>query len=113
MKIVINGNFGGFSLSHEAMMLYAKLKGITLLTKVSEYDFNNYYLNSIDNDNFFWDRDIERNDPYLVQVVETLGSQAAGDYADLQIVDVPDDVQWVLVEYDGYEHIAEKHRTWS
>ena len=113
MKIVINGDFGGFGLSHEAMMLYAKLKGITLLTKVSEYGFNNYYLDSIDNDNFFWDRDIERNDPCLVAVVETLGSQAAGDYADLQIVDVPDDVQWVLVEYDGCEHIAEKHRTWS
>ena len=30
-----------------------------------------------------------------------------------EIVDVPDDVQWHLVEYDGLEHIAENHRTWD
>jgi hypothetical protein len=30
MKIVINDDWGGFSLSNEAIRLYAKYKGITL-----------------------------------------------------------------------------------
>lgn len=58
------------------------------------------------------ERSIERNDPILVQVVEELGNAASGTYADLSIVEIPDDVQWQIEEYDGSEHIAEKHRTW-
>ena len=29
------------------------------------------------------------------------------------IVEVPDGGEWELDEYDGIEHVAEKHRTWS
>jgi hypothetical protein len=28
-------------------------------------------------------------------------------------VDIPDDVNWYIEEYDGNEHVAERHRTWS
>ena len=35
-----------------------------------------------------------------------------GFAANLKIVEVPDDVNWEVVQYDGLEHIAEKHRTW-
>lgn len=38
MKIVINGCYGGFGLSHEAIMEYAKRKGITLHARPSEQD---------------------------------------------------------------------------
>ena len=31
----------------------------------------------------------------------------------LTIVDVPDEVKWHIHEYDGLEHVAEDHRTWS
>ena len=27
-------------------------------------------------------------------------------------VEIPDDVEWQIEEYDGTEHISEKHRTW-
>ena len=27
--------------------------------------------------------------------------------------EIPDDVNWYIAEYDGIEHIAERHRTWS
>jgi hypothetical protein len=30
----------------------------------------------------------------------------------LEIVEIPDDVEYTIEEYDGLEHIAEKHRTW-
>ena len=35
------------------------------------------------------------------------------DYAQLKIVEIPDDVKWIVEEYDGIELIAEVHRTWS
>jgi len=28
-------------------------------------------------------------------------------------VEIPDDVKWHIHEYDGLEHVAEDHRTWS
>jgi hypothetical protein len=62
-------------------------------------------------------RDVERNDPLLIQVVEELGgghrTGASGRCADLKIVEIPDGTDYVIEEYDGSEHIAETHRTWS
>jgi hypothetical protein len=57
-------------------------------------------------------RDIKRNDPNLIKVVEELGEKADGDCSELAIVEIPDDVDWYIEEYDGNEHVAEKHRTW-
>jgi hypothetical protein len=58
------------------------------------------------------DRDIPRHDPHLIQVVEELGAAASGMCAELRIVEIPADVEYEIDEYDGNEHIAEKHRTW-
>lgn len=58
------------------------------------------------------DRAIPRDDPALVRVVEELGPKAGGMCAKLRVVEVPDGVEWQIEEYDGNEHIAEKHRTW-
>lgn len=57
-------------------------------------------------------RDIDRQDPLLVKVVEEMGEKANGGCADLRIVEIPDGVKFVVEEYDGNEHIAEEHRTW-
>lgn len=56
---------------------------------------------------------LTRNDPILVQVVEEMGDKAWGRYAKLAIVEIPDDVQWIIEENDGMEWVAEKHRTWK
>jgi hypothetical protein len=61
----------------------------------------------------FGSRELERNDPLLIQVVEELGEESGGRCAELRIVEIPDDVKWHVEEYDGYEHIAEDHRTWG
>lgn len=58
-------------------------------------------------------REYDRHDPLLVQVVEELGKKASGKCADLKIVEIPDNTDYEIQEYDGNEHIAEKHRTWS
>lgn len=56
---------------------------------------------------------IPRDDPILIQVVEELGEEANGIAAELKIVEIPDDVEWVIEEYDGKEWVAEKHRIWK
>jgi putative intracellular protease/amidase len=91
-KIVINVCHGGFGLSETAELLYTELAG----RSVSQY---------------YWE--IERDDPYLVEVVERLGKSASGTYARLKVVEIPDDVVWTIHDYDGLEWVAEAHRTWS
>ncbi len=58
------------------------------------------------------DRQTGRHHPLLVKCVETLGKKANGGCANLEVVEIPDGVQYQIEEYDGYEHIAEVHRTW-
>jgi len=106
-KIVINDDWGGFCLSFEAMQLYAKLSGFTLAT--DDYD-NEYLIHSSGTQ--IYDSNLQRDDPILIQVFEQLGKKANGIHASLKIVEIPDDVDWIIVEYDGVEHVAEKHRTW-
>ena len=92
IKVVINKDFGGFGLSDEAEALYKERKGITD-TRWSYYD-------------------ILRDDPILVQIVEEMGDNANGGYAELKVVEIPDDADWYVEEYDGSEWVAERHRTW-
>lgn len=93
--IVINTCYGGFGLSQRAEDEYRKLAMI-------EHDNADWY-----------SREIDRDDPYLVKVVNDLGMGANGPHANLKIVEVPGDVEWEIAEYDGNEWVAEKHRTWS
>ncbi len=85
-KVVINNCFGGFGLSEKA---YKEL-GI-------ERPYS---------------RDLERDDPRLVEIVERLGQESWGTCAELEVVEIPDDVKWHIHEYDGSEYVAEDHRTW-
>ena len=67
----------------------------------------NYESHSLDS------RPEDRSDPLLIQVIEELGEKASGRCAKLQIVEIPDGVEWEIEEYDGNEHVAERHRTWA
>lgn len=113
MKIVINGCYGGFSLSEEAIELYLTKKGLEFSKEKSEF-FSLVGYNYVVKDQEHWyDRDIERNDSVLVEVVEVLGEKANGRCADLKVVEIPDGVEWQVEEYDGNEWVAEVHRVWS
>lgn len=54
----------------------------------------------------------DRIDAKLIQVVEELGEAANGNCAELEIIEIPDDVDWQIDEYDGLESVHEKHRVW-
>jgi hypothetical protein len=56
--------------------------------------------------------DIDRDDPLLVQVIEELGEEANGSHAKLEVIEIPDGVEYTIDEYDGIESIHEKHRSW-
>ena len=108
--MVINSDYGGFSLSDWAIETYADRKGFKLKKEKTTFGITLY--TNVDTNEDFESRYIERNDPVLVKVVEDLGGKSFGFAANLKIVEIPDDVDWEVVDYDGLEHIAEKHRTW-
>lgn len=54
----------------------------------------------------------QRDNPFLIQAIEELGDKANGPHAKIKIVEIPDDVEYEIDEYDGIEHIAEVHRRW-
>jgi hypothetical protein len=141
MKVVINRCYGGFGVSHEGMLRYFEIKGQPVWPEQSGDHWNHwtYWTVSPENrpetkegDAFYatsmadrqayniafsgltvYERDIERDDPALVQMVEELGEKADGEYAELTIVEIPDGVSWDISEYDGMERVEEKHRSWS
>jgi hypothetical protein len=97
MKIVDNRCYGGFSLSRTAQ----EMLGID-----TPYPSNDSF-NIEDGDYLAY-----RTHPRLIEVVERLGVKANGEFASLEVVEIPDDVKdWRIEEYDGQETIAEG-RTW-
>lgn len=61
---------------------------------------------------FFHLSDLSRDDEALVRVVEELDEEANGESAELEVVELPSEVDWYIDEFDGSEIIREKHRTW-
>ena len=114
MKIVINSDFGGFGLSDAAFERYLELKDIKWDRVSGKFSSAHYYEagHAEDDDYYLSYYDIQRDDPILVQVVEEMEGEANGNYSSLKVVEIPDDVDWILQEYDGHEHIAEAHRRW-
>ena len=91
MKIALNKCFGGFGLSKVA---YREL-GL-------EWDEFGYAYNDQE----------KRIDPKLIAVIEGLGEEASGSMAHVKVVEIPDDIEWEIDEYDGIETVHEKHRSW-
>jgi hypothetical protein len=114
MKIVINNCHGGFGLSHQAIMRLAEVSEVTLVAVASDNSLVpwHYYLNEVKDENYWSEREVKRDNPLLVQVVEELGELANDRFSELKIVEVPDGVDWYIEEYDGLEWVAEQHRTW-
>lgn len=116
MKVVINKCYGGFGLSDKAVEACIAL-GMTVgdeysegkdFTRLKESHFGKYCAERENRNEF-------RCDPRVVQVVEELGEEAYGDFANLEVVEIPFDGPegWYIDNYDGLEHIVEQHNTWG
>jgi len=121
-KIIINKCYGGFGLSDEAYEWLMKNKG----WRVTEYleDGNTLKDKSakiiLVGESWgigkYWavaETDKLRVDKDLIECVEKLKDKASGKLAKLKIVEIPNDVKWVISEYDGVESIHEVHRSWK
>ena len=97
-KIVINKCFGGFALSDARMALYATLKGVTAHPDDDDFPIQ------------IWD--IARDDPDLVSVVQQIPEDEGIVGTDLRVIEIPDDVDWQIDDWDGMEHIVDRKRIW-
>lgn len=136
-KVILNKCFGGFDVSKEAYMLYAKKKGLTLYLYESEFINRKFIYKKVNDDNstfrhyFIKDmgdnveisnedyekyclylKDEHREDPILIEVVEELGEKASGRFGNLKVVEIPDDLEYVIDEYDGIETLHQKVEEW-
>lgn len=78
MKIVINKSYGGWHLSENQQKLIAA---------ESEYDVSDAY----------------RKNPELIASVEA--GDTGGHYANLEVLEIPDNCHYTIFDYDGLETI--------
>lgn len=114
MKVVINRCYGGFSLSREGVLLGREISGdpkwggANIIGDVYEGG------KPVERDYGYVQHYLERHDPTLVKVVETLGGErASGELAELAVVEIPDVISYEIDEYDGIESIHESYRSWG
>jgi len=137
-KVILNKCFGGFDVSNEAYELYAKKKSLELfcyewdikdmknpIYKYAKKDnalFNHYFTKDFGNNvqitnedyekyNLYLDED-HREDPILIEVIEELGEKANGRCGKLKIVEIPDDLDYVIDKYDGIETLHQRVQEW-
>lgn len=137
-KVILNKCFGGFSLSSEAYKLYGKKKGFEVFCykldgvgryikekantnsicytyftkdlgdKFREHDMDDNYYEKY---NLYLDKNY-REDPILIEVVEELKERANTSCSNLKVVEIPDDLDYVIDEYDGIETLHAKVQEW-
>ena len=102
MKIVVNRTWGGFGITKEMAQFMAG-RGCEHAKKCLD---NQSYEYGYHKD---YEEGYSRTNPHLVAAIEHgLDNPAAA----LVVVEVPDDVEWYIHDYDGIETIHEKHRQW-
>lgn len=96
-KVLINKCYGGFSVSESILHIL----GVDC-SHLDPADFGHDSIEEL------------RTDKNLIAVIEKQGlEESSGKWAELKIVEIPDDVEFTIEGYDGLEWVAEKHRTWE
>ena len=114
MDVVVNRHHCGFELSKNAFIEVMRRKGRAIEARTDKwpYDYSYYEDGKEVYQCEFTHCHTFRADPDLVAVVREMGDAANGKFAKLEVVTIPDDVEWTIEEYDGAEWVAEVHRTW-
>ena len=125
-KVMINECYGGFGFSKKAIQLYIERKGldvkpylwdhseeeskpILLTWEAYQTQFQDSWHTCLlyDNGNYFSQDDkIERDDKVMVSVVEELGDAANGQHAEIRMVEIMDDEEYEIHDYDGVESLT-------
>jgi len=126
MEIVINSCYGGFGVSINVLKELYKMKSSCIkIVPIKEY-FKDYpdknsiikfheHLKIKNNIIMLDDKDDNtiRVNKDLIKIIKKLRKKADGEYAELKIIKIPNNIEWAIEEYDGFEYITEKHRTWN
>ncbi len=112
-KIVINKSYERFFVSHKA---FIRLRELGQAEALQETDWGTHWPLAAAPQEPSLNRCgalVPRDDKKLVQVVEELRGAANGFAAELKVVEIPDDVQWIIDKSNEVEHVSEVHRTWE
>lgn len=140
MKIIVNRCYGGFQVSAEAYKRYAQKIRINIFfykeknvkPSIQGYIYIKVDSSLIENNTFFYVQTVDlgdevnelpnetslyldgdyRTDSKLIETVEELKGRASTQASKLEVIEIPDDVDWEIDDYDGMETVHEKHRSW-
>lgn len=138
-KVILNKCYGGFDVSIKATLAYAKKKHLKV--SIYKRNFNNHSITYslvspkiVKDDGFLkyavatkyhgrvannlppediLDLDGKyREDATLIEVVEKLGKEANTIISDLRVVEIPDDLDYMIDNYDGIETLHQRVQEW-
>jgi len=139
MKVVVNRCYGGFGISQGALVMLIQ-RGCTSVYSYPDeppkndksgfwamrreqrveladgYFQDSVFGNSVYKDGMVYNYSHDesaRTDPTLIALIEEIGpEEVSGQLAKLKVVEIPDDIEWTIDDYDGMETIEESHRSW-
>lgn len=139
-KVILNKDYGVFDVSFKAYSLYAKKKGLKLyayepqlvkdskgtiyekINKDRDTLFTEYFTKDFGDVSRISDDDYEkyrlyldkshREDKVLIEVVEELKEKANGRYGKLKVVEIPDNLKYVIDDYYGIETLHQEVQEW-
>lgn len=131
-KVILNKCYGGFGVSDKVYEEYTKAKGFKLfrykMIDINKYvftdkdcgtlgtEYSTEYLgkecSNIPNSSFLYIDSSYREDKILVEIVERLGKEANSDYSNLIVIEIPDDLDYVIDDYDGLETLHQRVQEW-
>ena len=109
MKIVLNKCYGGFQLSDKAIGWLEENKGWKLdkdFVKVSWGFSDRTLMAKADTDELRINLDV-------IECVETLKEESHTRLSKLRVVEIPDNANWEIDEYDGIERVREVSEVWG
>lgn len=92
MKIIINKSFGVFDISKKALDLFYERIGTEII---------DLYVTDL------------RVNPIFISIVEELCEESYGKRSKLKVIEIPDDIDYYISDYDGIESVHENHRIWN
>ena len=110
MKILLS-SYPVFDVGFKAFKEFLDLKNIPYHVMADEIFEGQFELVDMKGSRFRYED--YRSDSLLVAIVEKLGADSNPLFGELRVIEVPDDVEWIIQSCEGSaEWIAEKHRTW-